>query len=53
MQLEERIIPGAPDSKIQKITAGIGFSRFSSMKGIDSNGTNMTGGFTKLTPSCD
>ena len=40
-----------PDGKIQKIQAGIGFSRFSSLKGIDSNGIKITGGFSKLTPS--
>lgn len=39
------------EGKIQKIQAGILFSRFSSLKGIDSNGTKITGGFNKMVPT--
>ncbi len=40
-----------PQNRFEKIEAGIGFSRFSTIKGIDSNGTKITGGFNKLVPS--
>ena len=40
-----------PSDGIQKIEAGLGYSRFSTLKGIDSNGTTITGGFSKVVPS--
>ena len=39
-----------PDNKIHHIEAGLNGSRFSSLKGIDSAGTKVFGGFYKLSP---
>ncbi|GGB14977.1 M1 family metallopeptidase [Puia dinghuensis] len=39
-----------PDHGLQKIQATIGFQRFSTMSGTDSNGNRLTGGYYKLTP---
>ena len=40
-----------PDLGLHKIEAGLGFSRFSSLSGTDSNGSRISGGFYKLVPS--
>ena len=39
-----------PDNKIHQIEAGLNGSRFSSLKGIDSTGEKVFGGFYKLSP---
>lgn len=39
-----------PDDHFRKIELGAGFARFSSLKGVDSNGSKITGGFNKLAP---
>jgi hypothetical protein len=40
-----------PDNKFQKIEIGLNAARFSTLSGIDSNGTTIFGGFYKIVPS--
>ena len=39
-----------PDTKIRKVRIGLSGARFSIMKGIDSNGVNVFGNFSKVVP---
>ena len=39
-----------PDRKVYKVEAGIGGSKFSTLKGIDSTGEKVFGGFNKVVP---
>ncbi len=40
-----------PDHGLQKIQFALGFARFSTVSGTDSNGRQLTGGYYKVTPS--
>lgn len=40
-----------PNTLIQKVQVGLGAARFSTLKGVDSIGNNIVGGFNKIVPS--
>jgi hypothetical protein len=40
-----------PDRRFKQISVGLGALKFSTLSGVDSNGSKVFGGFTKITPS--